>query len=188
MKNIKKEISLVQSKLKETEESYQNDQESLKKFSDKLVGLVADNLIRPTDQRKKEIEGITDQITKMKNEIELTPRIISALKEKIALLEKEKADQILQGKIEEQKTIGAELAKISGSFIKNLKLAKEENEKIGSLWANWNKLKEETGFGQFKDRVSCGSSEMLGLVSGILIGEYEKNIIRKQSVFNRIRL
>jgi len=94
----------------------------------------------------------------------------------------------LESKIEEQKAIGEELAKVSGNFIPNLKLVLKENSEIRSLWAGWNKLKEQTNFDQFEKKVSIGSEEMLGIVAGILIGEYDLGKIRKASVFNRVRL
>jgi len=192
MRNIEKEINLVKTKLAETEKSYQKEQRSLGELSDRSVKLIADNIVKPTGQREKEIEEVADQTKELKDKIELTPRILEALKEKIALLEKEKSDQILQGKTEEMEKIGLELGKISKQFIEHLKLAIKENSEIRSLWASWNKLKEEIEKGsgeisQFKTQVSIGSEEMLGIL-GILVGEYEKNIIRKQSVFNRIRL
>ena len=188
MRNIEKEINLVKTKLAEIEKSYQKEQGSLEELSDRSVKLIADNIVKPTGQRKKEIEKLTDQIKELKNNTEMTPKIIEALKNKIVSLEKEKADQILKNKIEEQKAIGEELALVSKEFIEHLKLTLKENSEIRSLWSGWNKLKEQTDFGQFEKKVSIGSTEMLGIVAGILVGEYDQGKLRKQSVFNRIRL
>lgn len=188
MRNIEREISLIRRKSMEMDKSLKRDQGSLENLSDRLVKKIAGNMLKPTGQMEKEIEELTDQVKELRNKIELTPKILEELKNKIALLEKERADLILKRKIEEQKEIGVELARVSESFIKNLKLVLKENSEIQSLWVGFKKLQETTGYSKFERKVSIGSGEMLGIVAGILVGEYEKNIIRKQSVFNRIRL
>jgi len=187
MRNIRKDINFIKSKLAEAKKNFQGEQKSVEDLSDQLVKKISDNMINPTGQRKKEIEELTDQVRELKNKIELTPKIIEALGEKIALLEKEKIDLILKNKIEEQKAIGEELALISKKFIEHLKLAIKENSEIRSLWASFKKLQETTGYSKFEKKVSIGSEEMLGIL-GILVGEYDRGILRKQSVFNRIRL
>ena len=188
MKNIEKEIIKVKEKLGETENKLKNNNLSIESYENKLAECLALDMVSPERKVKNAIDTISEKLKKIRDETDLLPKVVLALKKKLKDLEERKRSLILESKIEKQKAIGAELAKISGSFIKNLKLSIKQNAEILSLWVGWNKLKEETNFDQFEKKVSLGSQEMLGIVAGILIGEFERNALRKQNVFNRIRL
>jgi len=187
MAKIDKNIEVIKDKIKETENRFTNNKQSIEKLSGQLAGYIADDLVKPDKKIKQGIEQISKRLVELKNETELLPKIIESLKGKVALLEEEKNTLILREKISKQKETGSELVAVSKSFIESLKKTQELNKKLRGLWANWNSQKEETGFSELPGRTSLFSFDMLNYLN-ILISEYEGKETRKREYFSRVRI
>jgi len=176
-------------KLQEVKNKLENDTRQLEKRLNDRGGLLVNKLIEEVgkdDQAK--IKKLSGEINELRAGIEDGTPLINALKGRIlglkAKIEKEEKaeNEKKQGLLEEQ------MSKISVELIELLKKSNKLNSELGKSFSNWKILSEQTGKMLFSKKIVQPSEQMLGLVCGVMVMEWEGKGGKGRTIYNRIRL
>lgn len=183
-------IKKAGSKLLEVQKTYEKNSKKLKDLIEQRGVLRASEEIGDiTDADKLKIKKISAEIAELKIELEEagTP-LVTALKNKIVNLEKQKKDEELKEANDEQDKLEKNMHDVSVKLIPLLEKVVILNFKLREYWSNWTTLSEKTERIATKQKCSLGSTEMLNFCSSIIIGEWQGKKRRQGKFYNRISL
>lgn len=174
MSKIDDLIKIAQKKITETEKGFEKDTKKVKELINIRGGLQANLAIgEATGDDREKIKKLSADITGLKNKIEASPPLLSALKAKILSLKAKFERQEKEKALKEQSEIETSLNTISVKLIPILKEALRLNKQLVEKWAVWNKLSEISGKTISDKKTSAGSVDMLNTVTNTLIQEWD---------------
>jgi len=184
-------IKVAQDKLTETKIRQEKDGKKLEMLIDQRGELLASKIVGDIEKEDVEkIKKLSTEIDTLKVKImEAGVPLVNALKKKILSLKAQKEKEQKLENEEKQVLIEEKMAKISKEFIPLLKKANAMNIELRGFYASWKSLSEKTGRLIFDRKVSIGSHDMLGIVAGVLISEWNGTSHGKgRQFYNRIDL
>lgn len=189
---ISEKLEKAKAKLEEIKEKYNSNSEKIKTLIQEKAGLLADEIIESSPERKKKILDIDKRLDSLKKNVESSgPELISALEKRIGGIQAEKTAEDLRLSFEKQKKIGQKICALSTDLIKNLELANNTNIALREAWKNYHQLSTLTKKSTFKkdDITSQGSAQngMLEQLTAILKWEIKSRKPRMCIEVGRIR-
>ena len=177
MEEINQRLIKGQEKLKEIEEKYNADSKKFIELIQVRAGLLADEIIESSPERKKKISDLDKKIDSLKKNIESSgPELIDALQKKIQEIQAEKTNEELKLSFERQKIVGTRAVSLSKKLIEELETANATNEELRKAWVELGSLSKITKKGVIKpeQKSTAGSFETLRLLLNILKYEYNQ--------------
>ncbi len=177
MEEINQRLIKGQEKLKEIEEKYNADSKKFIELIQVRAGLLADEIIESSPERKKKISDLDKKIDSLKKNIESSgPELIDALQKKIQEIQAEKTNEELKLSFERQKIVGTRAVSLSKKLIEELETANATNEELRKAWIELGSLSKITKKGVIKpeQKSTAGSFETLRLLLNILKYEYNQ--------------
>lgn len=171
IEEIGQRLAKGQEKLKEIKEKYNSNSEKIKALILEKAGLLADEIIESSPERKKKISDLDKKLDALKKNVESSgPELIDALEKKIQGIQTEKSNEELRLSFEKQKIAGKKIIKLSAELISNLESANNVNTELRKSWGEYAGLHKITGKSVFNkgDITSQGSMEMLERLTSIL--------------------
>ncbi|MBA7485564.1 hypothetical protein ES707_21112 [subsurface metagenome] len=177
IEEINQRLIKGQEKLKEIEEKYNTDSKKFIELIQVRAGLLADEIIESSPERKKKISDLDKKIDSLKKNIESScPELIDALQKKIQEIQAEKTNEELKLSFERQKIVGTRAVSLSKKLIEELETANATNEELRKAWIELGSLSKITKKGVIKpeQKSTAGSFETLRLLLNILKYEYNQ--------------
>ena len=177
IEEINQRLIKGQEKLKEIEEKYNADSKKFIELIQVRAGLLADEIIESSPERKKKISDLDKKIDSLKKNIESSgPELIDALQKKIQEIQAEKTNEELKLSFERQKIVGTRAVSLSKKLIEELETANSTNEELRKAWVELGSLSKITKKGVIKpeQKSTAGSFETLRLLLNILKYEYNQ--------------
>ncbi|MBA7588468.1 hypothetical protein ES708_30526 [subsurface metagenome] len=177
IEEINQRLIKGQEKLKEIEEKYNADSKKFIELIQVRAGLLADEIIESSPERKKKISDLDKKIDSLKKNIESScPELIDALQKKIQEIQAEKTNEELKLSFERQKIVGTRAVSLSKKLIEELETANATNEELRKAWIELGSLSKITKKGVIKpeQKSTAGSFETLRLLLNILKYEYNQ--------------
>ena len=176
-------------KLQEVKIKLEDDTRQLEKILKDRGVLLVNGLIEEVgkdDQAK--IKKLSGEINGLRVGIEDSTPLINALKGRILSL-KAKVEREKKAEDEEkQNLLEGKMSKISVQLIEVLRKSNKLNSELGKLFANWKGLSEQTGKMLFSKKIVQPSEQMLDIVCGVMVMEWEGKGGKGRTIYNRIRL
>ncbi|MBA7478265.1 hypothetical protein ES707_13688 [subsurface metagenome] len=177
IEEINQRLIKGQEKLKEIEEKYNTDSKKFIELIQVRAGLLADEIIESSPERKKKISDLDKKIDSLKKNIESScPELIDALQKKIREIQAEKSNEELRLSFERQKIVGKRVVDLSKNLIEGLESCKIINDELRKIWPEYANLSKVTGKGAIKpgSKTTQGSFECLRSLVGVLSYEYNQ--------------
>jgi len=175
-------------KLQETKIQFEEDKKRLEELTGERGLILASELIESKPDQKEKIEKLSRAITLLKTTIEDTSPIINGLKAKLLGLKAQKEREDLQQARDDQDKLELEMNKTSLKLIPLLEKANSLNNELRRNWKSWAELTAMTGKAMADKKISLGSEEMLQLVCGTILSEWQGKGHRVRDFYNRIKL
>lgn len=183
-------IEIAKKKLEEIKIKQKEDGKKLEQLINQRGELLASEIVG--DIKKEDVEEIkklSAEIDALKVEIiEGGVPLVTALKNKIVILEKQKKDEELKEANSEQDKLEKKMHEVSMKLIPPLEKVVKLNSQLRRYWSSWSELSEKTERQTAKLKVSLGSETMLNFSSQTIINEWKKGEPRKRRFYNRIAL
>jgi len=188
---INEKLDKGREKLKQIKERYQADSQKINKLIQERAGLLADEIIESSPERKKKIIGTNKEIDNLKSAIESSgPELIDALEKKIQGIESEKREEELTLSFERQKKLGSLIVDLSKRLIEGLEEVNSTNEELRKAWTLYGNIAKNSKKSGIKAgaKTTFGSLQSLKMLLGTLRHEYDTGKPRGSGEFNRIRI
>lgn len=188
MSNTDELLQRAKLKLSETKIQLGEDKRRLEELTGERGLILAGELIQSEPGQKEKIEKLNKAITLLRATIEDTSPIINGLKAKLLSLKTQKEREDLQQARDDQDKLELEMNKTSIKLIPLLEKANNLNNELRKNWKSWSELTAITGKAMTDKKVSLGSEEMLSLLTGTILSEWQGKGHRVRDFYNRIKL
>ncbi len=186
---INEKLSKGREKLEEIKKQYDTDSKKITELIQVKAGLLADEIIESSPERKKKISDLNKELDSLRKNVESSgPELIDALQKKIQEIQSEKTNEELKIAFENQKRSGTKIVDLSEKLIESLGQANSINEQLNKAWNEYSNLSKMTKRGAIKPGAqTCRpSQESLKALIGILNYEYKEGKPRPRNEFSRI--
>ena len=191
IEEINKKLDLRRKKLEEIKKRCELNSKKINESIKIRAGLLADEIIESSPERKKKISVLNKEIDSLKKDIENSgPELISALEKKIQEIQAEETNEELRLSFERQKKLGAKIVELSGNLIESLEQADSINGELNKVWveyANLSKITKKSGI-KAGSKTTMGSQQSLSALLGTLRYEFKESKPRPSSEFSRMKI